>query len=208
MWTFKLKDGYGSGTEARVNEFGDLSVVVQPYPARDGNVSLIPFRQYFKTDAGASDMRTNGATTNVKFYIRAIADYDTYVHTCSFVIADASASLSKFGNLTALTNGCLFEWKTDDLGTVTIHDALKSNFNFVRLSQGNPSFGTGAGSFLASNVFSTSEAYLPVINFTQIMGIPHGLKLRANSNDRLVFTIRDDTSGVDQFDCIAYGFKR
>jgi len=204
----KIKDGHGSGSAVRVNEYGDLIIAAQPYPPIGAEVVLQPVRQFFKTDAGASDMRVNGSVTNQKFYIRAVQGYDTYIKVASVVIADASSSLNKFGNITALTNGVLFEYVSDDLGRVTIHDALKTNFNFVRLALGNPAFGATTNSFLASNVSSTSEAYLPVIDFTNIFGVPFGLKLRADSADRLVFTIRDDVSTIDQFDCIAYGFKR
>ena len=188
---------------------GSVSVIIQPHPPIEGEDAHNPrpVRQYMKNSAGASDMRVNGATTNVEFYIEADDDFDTYIKSVSVVIGDAAALLSKFGALAALTNGVLFTHETIDLGTTIIHDALKTNFNFIRLSLGNPSFGDGVNAFLAGKVAGTSEAYLPVINFTDIFGLPWGLRLRKGTKDRLVFTVRDNITAIDQFDAIAYGLK-
>jgi len=203
-----VKDPY---TKKRlvIDTDGAAMVVVHPHPPRNGldNSGISPFRQYMKNSAGASDMRVNGATTNVEFYIEADDDFDTYIKSVSVVIGDASALLSSFGGIAALSNGVLFTHETIDLGTTIIHDALKTNFNFIRLSLGNPSFGDGVNAFLAGKVAGTSEAYLPVINFTDIFGLPWGLRLRKGTKDRLVFTVRDNITAIDQFDAIAYGLK-
>jgi len=153
-------------------------------------------------------MRVDGSTTNVEFYIAAEKDKDKYVKTVSIVIADALATLSEFGNLNAaLTNGVVLEWNTTDLGVVTIADALKTNFDFVRLGLGNPAFGDGAGAFRGGNIVTTSEGYLPVIDFASMFGLPWGLRLRAGTTDKVIFRIRDDVTAIDQFDAIAYGIK-
>ena len=122
------------------------------------------------------------------------------------MIADAGATMSKFGNITALTNGCnlFFDRAT---GTITIHDTLKSNLDFVRLCLGQPAFGTAADSFRIKNDISTSEGYIPVLDLTKLVP-PFGIKLDLGTNQRFVLEVKDNTSTVDAFDAIAYGFDR
>jgi hypothetical protein len=196
-----------TGRTTRIGNEGEQAVVIHPHPPKDEDVSAIPVREFFKTSAGSSDMKVDGSTTNVRFTIESDVTQDKYIKTISVVIADASATLSKFGNLTALSNGVVFGWESTDLGDVTIADALKSNFDFVRLALGNPPFGDAAGAFRASNIISTSEGYVPVIDFAAMFGLPWGLRLKAGSADKIVFTVRDNVTGVDQFDAIAYGIK-
>ncbi|MCK5651053.1 MAG: hypothetical protein KAJ42_06745, partial [Gemmatimonadetes bacterium] len=61
--------------------------------------------------------------------------------------------------------------------------------------------------FQASNVISTSEAYLPMLDFQLIFGLPWGIRLAAGSDEVLRFTVRDDTTGVDGYDALARGFE-
>ena len=49
---------------------------------------------------------------------------------------------------------------------------------------------------------------MPVLDLRKVFGLSWGLRLRAGTEDKITVTIRDNVSGVDQFDCIAYGFKR
>lgn len=208
-----VNDARGTGGGLKINGEGEASVVVHPHPPRDEdsvNGTAIPFRQYFTDDGystGSSDMKVNGSTTNQSFYIQAEEERDIYVGRVSIVIADASAALNKFGNITALTNGVEFKWTSRDLGETVIHEALKSNFDFVRLSGGSPAFGATTSAFRASNVSGASEGYIPQIDFSEIFGLPWGIRLRRGTTDKLVFTIRDDTSSVDQFDAIGYGIR-
>lgn len=83
---------------------------------------------------------------------------------------------------------------------------LKSNWDFVRLCLGNPSFGD-AGAFRVNNVSGTSEGYIPVLDLTKLIP-PYGIKLDMGTNQKLVLEIRDDVQGVDSFNAICYGFDR
>ena len=213
MIPVQLTDGHGTGNKARVGQEGEVSVVVHPHPPRDENAFFgtpLPFRQYFTDDGystGSNDMRVDGSTNNQTFCIQAEEEKDIYIGRISVVIADASASLNKFGNLTALANGIEFRWVSQDLGDTIIHEALKTNFDFVRLGGGSPAFGTTTNAFRASNVSGNSEAYIPQVDFSEIFGLPWGIRLRKGTTDKLQFTIRDDVSGVDQFDTIGYGIR-
>lgn len=204
---FIITDGNGGEQKAKVSDEGALNVVMHPHPPDAEKVAARPYRSYFKNAAGATDMRVDGSTTNQDFYLESSQTRDIYVKTVSVVIADASATLNKFGNLTALTNGLSFQWETSDLGTVTISDALKSNFDFVRLAKGQPAFGDGAAAFRAGNVIGTSEGYIPAIDLAQIFGLQYGIRLRRGTNDRLSFTVKDNVTGVDEFDAIGFGLE-
>ena len=185
---------------------GSLPVTQNTFPVLTKQDETLIFRAAMTTSAGASDMKVDGSSTNVQFSINADVNDDIYITSLSFVISDASATFNKFGNLTALTNGCEFFYETTE-GKVVIHDALKSNFDFVRLCNGNPPFGDGASAFRAGNVSGNSEAYLPVFD-TRVFGFPWGIRLRAGTEQKIVLTIKDDCTGVDQFDAVAYGFRR
>lgn len=198
-----------SGNILGVNGERQIGVVVHPHPPKDESESAIPVREYFKNSSDSNNMAVNGATTNVIFCIDAVQNFDIHIKTISIIIADASQTLQEFANSgAALSNGVLLEWSSSDVGDVVIHDGLKTNFDFIRLALGEPSFGTGTAAFLASNSVPTNiEAYIPVIDFEKVFGIPYGLKLRKGTADKIKFTIRDDCTAADQFDAIGYGLK-
>ena len=202
--------GGGNGIDTFVSPEQALCVQDQGLPPIEPPGRGQVFRQFLTNGGTASDsndMQVDGSTTAVEFWVPADATYDLYISTLSFVIADASATLDKFGNITALTNGCDLEYFTDG-GTTTIASALQSNFDFVRLCQGNPPFGDGAAAFRANNIQGTSEGYLPVLDFKAVFGLPWGIRLRPGTTDKLLVRVNDNTTGVDAFNCIAYGFTR
>jgi hypothetical protein len=158
-------------------------------------------------DANSTDMLVDGSSTAQEFYIEASPDYDIWIKTLAFTIADAGATLNSFGNITALTNGCQLDWKSNVLGTVILGDSLKSNFDFVQMADFNPPFGDGTSAFRASNVVSTSEAFIPQIDFSKSYGFRWGIPLIKGTKDRLCFTINDNVSTIDRFDAVAKGVK-
>jgi hypothetical protein len=203
-----IEDGDGSGRLARVSPEGFLYTQEAPYPPADEDTKLTVYREFLTQngDGTTTDMRVNGATTSEIFYINAEPNVDIYITTVSFLIADAGASLSEFGGISARTNGCRFYYE-DQNGEINIGTSLVSNFEFVRLCQGNPAFGGGSSAFLANNVVGSSEAFIPVFDF-RTFGFKWGLKLAAGTNNRLVLEINDNVSGIDAFNAIAYGFRR
>lgn len=202
-----ILDGKGSGLEAEITSSRALRVQQEDAPNynKDSKQKII-YRQYFRNASGSSDMRVDGSVDNQDFYISADDTYDIYITSISFLISDANASLSQFGAITALTNGCRLLYQNRELGNSTINDSLKSNFDFIRMCLGYPAFGDAATAFKASNVISTSEAYMPILNFS-FYGLQNGIRLEARSTQRIIMTIRDNVSAIDQFDMIANGFK-
>ena len=191
----------------KIGPEGEAFVVIHPHPPKDEYSAPIPFRSYFLDSSGSNEMRVDGSTTPVLFSIEASNDRDIYINSCSVVIADAGATLNNFGNIGALTNGVGLEWETQDFGNRVIHEGLISNFDFIRLSGGVPAFGNGSSSFRANNVQGNSEGFIPFIDFQEIFGLQWGLRLRKGTKDKLSFIVRDDVTGVDAFNVIAYGIE-
>ena len=51
------------------------------------------------------------------------------------------------------------------------------------------------------------DGLIPVVDL-RAFSSGFGIKLDAGTTQRLELSIQDDTTGVDGFDCIAYGFDR
>jgi len=200
----KIFDGWGKGNKLKVTSEGAVLSNELPYPPPISDKFTIPFREYFTDVTGSNDMQV---TTDTIFSIDADENFDIYIKSTNVTIADAGAALNKFGAVTALSNGVKLIWRSTTHGDVVIHDALKSNWDFIRLAEGQPAFGTAADSFRAKNVNGNSEGYIPSIDFTDVFGMEWGIPLRAGTNDKLLFHVLDTTTGVDQFDAIAYGIK-
>jgi hypothetical protein len=166
------------------------------------------FRQYMLDASGSNDMRVAGSlAVPQRFKITPAPNADRYIVSLSFLIADASSNLNQFGNIAALTNGCRLFY-SQEVGEFDIHDQLKTNFDFIRLCQGNPSFGDAATAFRANNISGTVEGYIPVLDVRVVFGFKWGLRLKFGNVQELVMEIRDDTTGIDALDCIVYGFDR
>lgn len=206
-----IEDGSGKGYLAKVSPQGFLYTQEAPYPPTDEETKITVYREFLtlNNDGTTTDMRVNGSTTSQEFYIQAEPNVDIYITTVSFIIAGPGATLNEFANLAALTNGCRFYYE-DNNGEINIGTNLVSNFEFVRLCQGNPSFGGGASAFLANNVVGTSEAFIPVFDFRNF-GFKWGLKLTSSTLNRLVLEVNDNltpSANLTGFNAIAYGFRR
>lgn len=209
--TAYIEDGTGTGNTAKVSPEGFLYTQEAPYPPVETETKVTLYREFLtlNNNGTTTDMRVNGSVTPADFWIQGEPKYDVYITTISFLIAGPNATLNTFGAITALTNGCRFYYD-DDNGEINIGTALQRNFDFVRLCQGNPSFGATTSAFVASNVVGTSEAVIPIFDFRNF-GFKWGLKLRAGSLDKLALAVNDNLSpvaGLTGFNAVAYGFRR
>jgi len=189
-----------NGQALKVNGEGEISVTNHTHPPVDEVFESLPFRTYFTNSSGSIDMRVNGATNNVDFYISGDGDFDYYIKSLSIKIADAGAEFNEFGALTALTNGVRFSWDSQKAGKLIIHEGLKDNLSFFRLSQQAPVIidlsGVGA------------DAVLIDVDLALLFGTPWGLRLTKGTTEKLSFSVRDDLStGLDEFNIIGYGIK-
>jgi hypothetical protein len=108
--------GGGDGYDAKVSSEYALSVQDQGLPPIEPIGRGQVFRQFLTNGGAASDsndMQVDGSSTAVEFWVPADSTDELYISSLSFVIADASATLDKFGNITALTNGCDLEYFSD-----------------------------------------------------------------------------------------------
>ena len=206
--SMKTKIFGGVGTnELSVNDDGSINTYVIPAPPSGLAQQALPFAEYLKLDGtGTTSFVANGATTNKDFSVLA-KTYDVYINTLVFEIADVGAALNEFGALTALTNGFDFYFFNQANGQYVIESAIKSNYDLIKLANFTPAFGSGTSAFQLTNPIGTAEAFVGVIDLEDVFGLPWGLKLRANSTDRIGFTLKDDLTGVDVMTIKAYGIR-
>ena len=193
--------------ELSVNADGSLNTYVIPAPPSDIAQQALPFAEYIKLDGtGTSSFIADGSTVNKDFHLAA-KSYDVYINTLVFEIADAGALLNQFGAIAALTNGFDFYYFNQANGNYVIETALKTNYDFIHLANFQPAFGTSTNAFQLTNPIGAAEAYVGVIDLEDIFGLPWGLKLIANSTDRLGFILKDNITGVDVMTVKVYGIR-
>ena len=200
------------GKELKILEEGGIGVVQHQHPPIDEEVSALPFRQYFTDNGfknGSNVMAVNGSVNYVDFSVHAQQEYDIYIKYITCEIGDGgSPALNKFGALTALTNGVAFFWDTDTEPLYELHEGIKTNKEFIRIASDTSAIGTGIEAFLADVSGGGSEkSYLPNMDMTELYGFNWGLRLRKGSNDRIVYRIQDDLTGLSTFNAIATGTR-
>ena len=203
MITTQIVDGNSGDHKLKIQKEGEIGVVVHTHPPLRESRTGLPFRQYFTadgTEAGSNDMRVNGSVTPLEFCIPAEPNFDRFIKFISIKLADAGATFAEFANLAALTNGVEFEWQSQEVGALIIHDGIKNNLEFFRLSSQVPTIidlsGGGADSIVVG------------IDLAKMFGSQWGLKLAAGTTEKLIFRVNDNLSvGIDSFNIIGHGTK-
>lgn len=192
-----------NGKQLKVNGEGELTVTQHTHPPIDEAVESLPFRAYFRNSAGSNNMVTSGSLASpVDYTIDADADFDYFVKTLSVKVADAGAKFNLFGALTALTNGIEFKWKNQATGELIIHDGIKDNLEWYRLSNNDV---TTASIIDLSG--GGADAVVVHIDLAVLFGNPWGVRLVKGRKDQLIFSVRDNLTGITEFNIIAYGTK-
>lgn len=192
-----------NGKPLKINGEGEITVTVHTHPPTDEVVESLPFRAYFRDSAGSNNMVTSGSLASpVDYTIDADADFDYFVKTLSVKVADSGAKFNLFGALSALTNGIEFKWKNQATGELIIHDGIKDNLEWYRLSGNDVTTGSiidlsGGG----------ADAVVVHIDLAILFGNPWGVRLVKESTDQLIFSVRDNLTGITEFNIIAYGTK-
>jgi len=224
-----IVDGKGSGINAEVTPGGYLKTQSSPYPAQDDRDLTFVFRQFLTLngDGTTNSMLVDGSTTSQRFYIQGEQNDDIYISSLSFLVQGAGIVLGDdfAGSGAALTNGCRLYYE-DNNGEVDIATALQTNFDFIRLCQGQPAFNNGdtataTGPFIAPSIAgggggkggTAADAIIPILNIKDVFGLPFGIKLQRETNHKLVLEVNDNITagavGTDAaFNIIAYGFKK
>ena len=218
-----IQDGEGTGKNAQVDPGGYLFVQPAPFPPDDNRDIQLIYRQFLTLngDGTTSDMLVDGSVTSQIFTIPGKPNNDIYITSLSFVIAGDGLVLGNdfAGSGSPLTNGCRLYYE-DSNGEVNIGTNLQTNFDFIRLCQGNPAFADPTlGPFIADNIAGASgkgvtpaDGIIPVLSFRDVFGFQYGLKIARNTTHQLALEINDNlTTGLGlnaAFNIIAYGFER
>ena len=221
-------DGEGTGSYLKVNEGGYVLTQSSGLPPKDDRDIQIVYRNFLTLngDGTTTSMLVDGSTTPQLFYVEASPNNDIYITSLSIVIQGLNINLGlDFAGLgSALTNGCRLYYE-DKNGEVIIGNNLDTNFELVRLCQGNPSFGNNGNAFKIPNLApgaggkgkTTSDGYIPVLDFPEVFGFNYGLRLQRGTTNRLIFEINDDIRITADggplpndagFNIIVYGFER
>lgn len=203
----EIKDGTGSARKLKIREDHSALVSVTGLPpGSDSAFVLKPYVALMKDANGSSDMLVDGSVNAQDFYIESSSDYDRHILTMSWTIADAGATLNKFGNLAALANGCQIFFQDKELGDVYLHEAVKSNFDLIQVGLFKPAMNSGTSVMRLPNIEGSSEAFVPTLDVRDVFGLPYGMLIPKGSDKRIVFRIRDNVSGMDRFDCRVFGY--
>jgi len=193
-----------NGKSLKINGEGEISVVIHPHPPIDETRTSFPFRQYFTNNgssSGSNDMRVNGSSASpIDFYIESVPDYSTWIKSINIKLADTGAAFNEFGNLAALTNGVEFVWTSQANGEKVIHDGIKDNLEFFRLSEQTPTIIDLSG--------GGADAVVVTIDLAKMFGTQFGVLLQKETLDTLKFRVKDNLStGIDEFNIIGYGIQ-
>jgi hypothetical protein len=207
-----IADGNGGHSKLKIQPEGTINAVIHPHPPKGEQLIADPFRQYFTDDGtttGSNDWTVDGGTTPTEFYISASSEYDIYIKSISVLIGDGgSPALNKYGAESALSNGVLWTLFNQDVGNYTLHDGIKTNLEFVRLGVDTGAIGSGVDSFLAdTSGGGTEKSYLPTIDMGETFGLQYGVRLRKGTTDKLIFTVRDNLTGLVTHNAIGYGIR-
>ena len=78
----------------------------------------------------------------------------------------------------------------------------------IRLGLRTFAIGTGTDAFKADIAGGGGEdTYLPVIDLADTFGFPYGVRLVANSNDKITFTVSDNLAGLSTFNIKGFGIQ-
>lgn len=212
-------DGEGTGSYLKVNEGGYVLTQSSGLPPKDDRDIQIVYRKFLTLngDGTTTSMLVDGSTTPQLFYVEANPNNDIYITSLSIVVQATGISLGDdfAGDTTGLSNGCRLYYE-DKNGEINIGTNLTTNFDLIRLCQGNPGFGDNANAFkipnLAGKGGKTADGYIPVLDFPEIFGFNYGLRLQRGTTNKLVFEINDNISGTAglnaELNIIVYGFER
>jgi len=202
--------GGRKGHSWNIGSRGDGLASILPGPP-DVLENRIIFKKYLTldgSDSGATSMLVDGSSTPQKFKVLAHSSRDRYLTMASIVISDSGPVMNKFGNSTALTNGCLFQYFSGR-EFVDIHGIpLRTNYDFFRMANFNRPFGVGSVFNELANIVGLSEGLIIMIDFRDFIP-PFGIKLEGGSTQEISLTIQDDLSGtiIDGFDGYVNGFE-
>jgi hypothetical protein len=195
----QIHDGTGTGFKAKVNTEHALLVSTVP---NDVPIVGTPNRHRYysaklENPTYGSDMVQDGSITPIEYTIESNLEYDIHIMRFEVLISDGALAMSKFGALTALTNG-IEVYVTEEGDTTHIMQNATTNGEVITQSG-------GVEYLLLTNYLSNSDAFIIIYNIGNY--IEQGLRIGRASENKMVCTISDDLSGLDDLFIRVFGYK-
>ncbi len=207
----------GLNNEAASVVDGGLVVSQVPAPSSSQDILTLPYVSFLTVDGDGitEDLRVAGTLADpIDAYISAESGADIYINTISILITDSDVgggiALNEFGGISGgLVNGMVpfFQNKGEKLAFAD--RPLFTNFDFVRIGTLSPHLGEDDMSYrirAAKNALDYS--YLAIWDVTRLSPYGLGLRLSANTKQRLGIEIRDDITSLSGFEILATGYRR
>lgn len=146
-------------------------------------------------NSSSPNMAVNGSGTPVTFSIAPTSSEIWYVQSVCLTLLDSGAmDYNKFGAITALTNGLIFEIKVD--GSTTAVCNAQDNMQLMGNFHDSPfTVNSTAGFLSSSDVFMGQMIFEPPF------------VLKATDSDVLQFRVRDNLTAIDYLRVFAHYYR-
>jgi len=153
---------------------------------------------------GTTNQGVNGSVTNVSFFLNSNGDDDLHIILAIIALKDSAVSHDKFGAINALTNGWDFKIRESGVNT-DIMTSVKTGGDLILQSALFDAFGTGAELNEVPTTGVSEGAQVVKFNFGDL--VPGGLRLGRSSLDRLECIVKDDLTGLIDFNVLCMGYS-
>lgn len=198
-----IEDGGGTGRLTDVTARDALKVQTMPETAvgipQRVLTALLVEREYLTNAAGSSNLNVNGSVTAVDFSVRAETGVTKWITGFDVLFEDGQMDMSttefrRFADAAAtLTNGILIFAEQSGVTTNIAVDPIQVMGDFFNY----------ADSYV--NLVNAVAANTDFLRWTFMLDKP--IVIPAGTQDRFVFTIRDDLTAMNSFKVIARGYK-
>lgn len=180
------------GTDGTV--IGNVSDALKVVGASSAPPSNTLYLQGQLANGGSGLLNVNGSVTPVNFDWSPPASETWYLEALMFFIYDTgSTSVSNFGAIAGLTNGCELRVKT--LGTEYTLRNFKNNRSIMM------TFAYDATITPTAGFMESSDCYRGIWRFDQPM------KLQNSTSDYIRFRVQDNLTAVDFMECWAFVWR-
>lgn len=198
-----IEDGGGTGRLTDVTARDALKVQTMPETAvgipQRVLTALLVEREYLTNAAGSSNLNVNGSVTAVDFSVRAETGVTKWITGFDVLFEDGQMDMSttefrRFADAAVtLTNGILIFAEQSGVTTNIAVDPIQVMGDFFNY----------ADSYV--NLVNAVAANTDFLRWTFMLDKP--IVIPAGTQDRFVFTIRDDLTAMNSFKVIARGYK-
>ena len=160
-----------------------------------------------RTD-GTANMNVDGSATPQEFYIDPEVDHDLHFSWLELVICDGTIQNSKFGALTALTNGIDLQIKQNGNSYVSLIDKAKTVSEIILETAMAYPFAQNDSNVNRLNDGGLTDSYfvcqIPIRDFIEGNS---GLIFDAGTTDRIRVMVNDDLTGLTEFKVKVFGSR-